>query len=389
MAEHDTDIPAESGPATEAGVAAALPRGPGSPGAAPPAAGAARAQGVAAMVRGALGPLVLLVVLFLVPMLCDALFGESAGFQLHRLSLIGIFVLAAFAQNVLTGYAAQPSLGNAAFFGVSAYLLAWLTQDLGQSYVVGAIIAVLACVVLGAIVGGPALRISGTYLAIATLGLVLVAGALLNLWDVTAGRQNYALETLPDIVGDDHGLYYVVLVVVVALLFLGRNVLRSRVGRAWVGIRDSEVAAEAFGVNLTRFKLLAFIVSAALTGVAGVLYATWASTASYTMSSADQTIAFLAMIIVGGLGSIPGSILGAIFVGFLPILLGQLPDPVVVGPAQIQVATLTNGLYGLLLLLVLILFPSGLVGLLQRGQALVTRAVGRVGALGAQRGGQA
>ncbi|HLZ21320.1 MAG TPA: branched-chain amino acid ABC transporter permease [Ktedonobacterales bacterium] len=313
--------------------------------------------------RGGAAVCALLVALALVPLLYDTLFGFSAGFELHRLSLIGIFVLAAFAQNVLTGYAAQPSLGNAAFFGVGAYLLAWLTNDLGQPYLVGIVAAMAASAVLGVIVGGPALRISGAYLAIATLGLVFITGSLLDLWDTTAGRQSYDLNVLPGLLIDDHSLYYTVLVVAAVILFLGRNVLRSRVGRAWVAIRDSEAAAEAFGVNVTRYKLLAFVVSAAVTGLAGALYATWATTASSSMSSADQTIAFLTMIIVGGLGSIAGSVLGAAFVGFLPLLLGQLPDPITIGEAQVQVATLTTGIYGLLLLLALIFFPSGLSSL--------------------------
>ncbi|MEO7000260.1 MAG: branched-chain amino acid ABC transporter permease [Ktedonobacterales bacterium] len=310
--------------------------------------------------RGALAVLGLLLLLALVPTIFDFWFGFSSDFQIHRISLIGIFVIAAFAQNVLTGYAAQPSLGNAAFFGVGGYLLAWLTNDLGQPYWVGILVAMGASAVLGIVVGGPALRVSGAYLAIATLGLVVIAGSLFDLWDTTAGRQNYDLNTLPALLTDDHPLYYFILALTAAILLLGYNVLRSRVGRAWLAIRESEVAAESFGVNLTRYKLLAFVVSAVLTGLAGGLYATWATTASSSMSSTDQTIAFLTMIIVGGLGSISGSILGAIFVGFLPLMLGQLPDPLVVGPAQMQIATLTTGIYGLLLLLALIFFSGGL-----------------------------
>lgn len=324
--------------------------------------------------------LTLVVLLTLLPPVYDAIFGFSSGFQLHRVSLIGIFVLAAFAQNVLTGYAAQPSLGNAAFFGIGAYALAWLTSDLGQPYWVGILAAIMVSAVLGIVVGGPALRVAGAYLAIATLGLVFVTVSLLDLWDTTAGRQSFDLTAIPSALADDHALYYIVLAAIVVLLALGANLLRSRVGRAWIAIRESEAAAEAFGVNLTRYKLLAFVVSAGLTGLAGALYATWATTASSSMSSADQTIAFLAMIIVGGLGSIPGSILGAVFVGFLPFLLGQLPSELTLGPARIQIATLTTGIYGLLLLLALIYFPSGLASIPQRGRALVRRLRGAGGA---------
>ena len=162
---------------------------------------------------------------------------------------------------------------------------------------------------------------------------------------------------------DDYALYYFVFAIVVILLFLTYHLLHSRVGRAWVAIRDNETAAEAFGINLTKYKLQAFVISAAMTGLAGALYATWATTASSSMSSADQTIAFLAMIVVGGLGSLTGSILGAIFVVFLPLLLGQLPSPLMIGSLQLQISTLITGIYGLLLLLVLIFFPSGLSSL--------------------------
>ena len=329
------------------------------------AAGPGRGRLVSLGVVGAL--------LLLLPTLYDGIFGFSAGFELHRISLIGIFILASFAQNILTGYAAQPSLGNAAFFGLGGYLLAWLGGDLHMSFVVAALLAMLASAVVGAVVGGPALRVSGAYLAIATLGLVFIAGSLFDLWDTTAGRQSYELATMPNMLADDHSLYFIVLAIVVVVLAMGAVLLRSRVGRAWVAIRDSEPAALAFGVNTTYYKLLAFVVSATLTGLAGALYAIWAQTASSSMSSADQTIIFLAMIVVGGLGSILGSALGAIFVGFLPLLLAQLPSPMTVGGLSLQISTLTTGIYGMLLLLALIFFPEGLASMLERGRFVIRR----------------
>lgn len=316
--------------------------------------------------------------LALLPYAYGIIFGFSADFELHRVSLIGIFIIAALAQNILTGYAAQPSLGNAAFFGVGAYMLAWTTSDLNFPYWLGVLIAMGVSLALGIIVGGPALRISGTYLAIATLGLVIITQALLALWDTTSGRQEYDLTKLSDFLQNDHDLYYVILLIVAVVIFLSANLLRSRVGRAWVAIRDNEAAAEAFGVNVTRYKLLAFMLSALLTGLAGALYATWATTASSSMSSTEQTIAFLAMIVVGGLGSIVGSILGALFVGFLPLLLGQLPNLLTVGSVTLQVSTLNTGIYGLLLLLALIYFPQGLNGLIRQSEALVRRLISAI-----------
>lgn len=357
------------------------------PSSAPPAAASPPtrrdARSVARAVRATLGraPLIVVVLsaLLLLPALYDQMYGFSAGFELHRLSLIGIFVLASFAQNVLTGYAAQPSLGNAAFFGLGGYLLAWLAGDLGQPYWVAVLLAMVASAAVGVVVGGPALRISGAYLAIATLGLVFIAGALFDLWDTSASRQSYEIFNVPDLLADDHAVYFLVLAVVVAVLGIGMVLLRSRVGRAWVAIRDSESAALAFGVNTTYYKLLAFVVSAVLTGLAGALYAIWAQTASASMSSANQTIIFLAMIVVGGLGSIFGSVLGALFVGFLPLVLGQLPSPVQLGGLTLQVSTLTTGIYGLLLLLALIFFPSGLASIVERGRLLVGRVARRGG----------
>lgn len=321
---------------------------------------------------------VALLVTLVLPFIFDAVYGFSAGFQLHRISLIGIFALAAFAQNILTGYAAQPSLGNAAFFGLGGYLVAWLAGDLGAPYWLAILAAMAASALVGVIVGGPALRIAGAYLAIATLGLVFIAGSLFDFWDTTVGRMSYGINTLPTILSDDKPLYFVVLAVCIVVFALGYVLLRSRVGRAWVAIRDSESAAMAFGVNVTAYKLLAFVVSAALTGLAGSLYAIWAQTANSSMSSVDETIVFLAMIVVGGLGSILGSILGALFVGFLPLLLGQLPSPLAVGGLNIQVSTLTTGIYGLLLLLALIFFPAGLAS----GRELIRARVNRFTAAG-------
>lgn len=314
--------------------------------------------------------LLVLIALVLLPSLFDLLFGDSADFQLHRVTLILILAIAALAQNLLTGYAAQPSLGNAAFFGVSAYLLAWLNSDLQQPYWLAVLIALLACALLGLIVGGPALSVSGAHLAIATLGLVVLTGSLLTLWDTSAGRQSYELTALPEALGDDRVLYYLVLTLTALVFFGAFQLLRSRIGRAWIALRDSEVAAAACGVALTRYKLLAFVVSAILTGLAGVLYATWGTTATASMSSVDQTIAFLTMIVVGGAGSLSGSLLGALFVGLVPLLLGELPDPLTLGPLQLPIATLTTGIYGVLLLLALIFFPGGLSAVFSRGGRL-------------------
>jgi branched-chain amino acid transport system permease protein len=358
---------------------------------APPPVARAGALGMLRRVRASQALLAaLLIVLVALPTLFDHIFGFSGAFQLHRVSLIAIFALAALAQNILTGYAAQPSLGNAAFFGLGGYLLAWLAGDLGQPYWLAIIIAMLASALIGVIIGGPALRVSGAYLAIATLGLVLIASALFDLWDTTAGRQSYGINNLPNLLQDDHTLYYLVLLITIIVFALGWVLLRSRVGRAWVAIRDSEAAALAFGVNATYYKLLAFIVSAALTGLAGALYAIWAQTADSSMSSVDQTIVFLAMIVVGGLGSILGSALGALFVGFLPLLLGQVPSPLTVGGLSIQVSTLTTGIYGLLLLLALIFFPAGLAAIRDYLGALTARLTRAArSASSAQRGGAA
>lgn len=331
--------------------------------------------------RGLVLALVGCAALALLPILYDGLFGASAGFELHRISLIGIFALAAVAQNVLTGYAAQPSLGNAAFFGLGGYLLAWLAGDLGMPYWIAIVVAMLASAVVGIVVGGPALRVSGAYLAIATLGLVFIAGSLFDLWDTAAGRQSYDINNLPAFLADDRSLYFVVLAIVAVILAVGAVLLRSRVGRAWVAIRDSEAAAVACGVQVTYYKLLDFVVSAALTGLAGALYAIWAQTASASMSNADQTIVFLAMIVVGGLGSLLGSVLGALFVGFLPLALAQLPSPLVVGGLSVQVSTLTTGIYGLLLLLALIFFPAGLASVVERSRLIVGRIAGRGGSI--------
>ncbi|HEX9038858.1 MAG TPA: branched-chain amino acid ABC transporter permease [Ktedonobacterales bacterium] len=352
---------------------------PAAPTTSPPRRGSGTRLLVGSATRIALAACAALLALCL-PAIFDEVFGYSAGFELHRMSLIGIFALAALAQNILTGYAAQPSLGNAAFFGIGGYLVAWMAGDLGFPFWAAIVVAMVASAVVGVVVGFPALRVSGAYLAIATLGLVIIAGSLFDFWDTTVGRMSYDINTLPALLSDDHSLYYVVLAIIIAIFAISATLLRSRVGRAWVAIRDSEMAALAFGVNTTYYKLLAFIVSATLTGLAGALYAIWAQTANSSMSSVDQTIVFLSMIVVGGLGSILGSVLGALFVGFLPLLLGQLPPTIQVGTVDIQISTLTSGIYGLLLLLALMFFPAGLTSVRELTRALWTRRARQEGA---------
>ena len=350
---------------------------PTTPTTAPPAPGGRGRAWLSGRRAGWAAALLAALLATFLPAIFDQVFGYSAGFELHRMSLIGIFALAALAQNILTGYAAQPSLGNAAFFGIGGYLVAWLAGDLGYPFWVAILVAMAASALVGVIVGGPALRISGAYLAIATLGLVYIASSLFDFWDTSVGRMSYDINTLPALLSDDHPLYYIVLAITVAVFALGAVLLRSRVGRAWVAIRDSETAALAFGVNTTYYKLLAFVISAALTGLAGSLYAIWAQTANSSMSSVDETIVFLSMIVVGGLGSILGSVLGALFVGFLPLLLGQLPPTIHPGGLDIQVSTLTSGIYGLLLLLALIFFPAGLASGREFVRSLVARLARR------------
>ncbi|MDR7426524.1 MAG: branched-chain amino acid ABC transporter permease [Armatimonadota bacterium] len=273
------------------------------------------------------------------------------GYFLYILTLGTIWAIATIGLNLLTGYAGQISIGHAGFMGIGAYLSAILVIRLGWPFWLALPAAALAAGCVGWLLGVPALRLSGPYLAIATLGFGTAVSQILVKWEpVTGGYMG--IKPPPPSFGPwtltgDAALYYLAVAVLVGMAMLAANLLRGPVGRAFVALRDSEPAAQASGISLSRYKTLAFAISAFYAGIAGSLYGHVVGFISPFDFNLSISIFLLSVIVIGGLASIPGSIVGALVltVGFQA--LGAVRD-------------LRQVVYGLALVLMVIFLPGGL-----------------------------
>lgn len=278
----------------------------------------------------------------------------SSDFLVFQFTLVMIYALAVLALNLLTGASGQFSLGQSAFFAVGAYISAVLTESFGIHYALTLPAAGMVCFGAGFLFGFPALRLSGIYLALATFALATALPHLLKLsalepW--TGGVQGLVIGKpqapfgLP--ISPDVWLYFFTLAVSLLIYSLSANLLASRSGRALMAIRDNEIAASALGVNVALYKTLAFGLSAAITGIAGALSGLavqFIAPDSYTI---QLSIALFLGMVVGGVGWLPGSLAGALFIVFVP----NLADGLAKG--------LSGLLYGLLLFAIIYLMPQG------------------------------
>src|SRR5947208_1705251 len=240
-------------------------------------------------------------------------------------NLVWIAVIGALGLNILVGYTGQVSIGHGAFMSVGAYTAANLATRLDSPWPVNLVAGGLMAALVGAIVGIPSLRIKGLYLAIATLAGQLIIEWTINHVTFISGGVQASIEVPrprlgPYVLGSQRAMYYFLLVFVVLAIVGTMNLMRSRIGRAFIAIRDQDIAAEIIGINIFRYKLWAFAISSFYAGVTGVLYTYYLGIANYEQFQLPVSIDYLAMVIIGGLGSILGSILGAIFVTLLPIL---------------------------------------------------------------------
>ena len=247
------------------------------------------------------------------------------------ISMVFIYGLCGLSLMVLAGYTGLVSLGHAAFLGIGAYAHVYFLQDLGLPWVVSVALAGVLSAAAGMLVGLPALRMTGVYLTIATLAFALIIQEVFTRWEhVTHGLKGRPVDK-PVIFGvslaSDAAFYFLCLAVLMGGLWLTANVLRAPTGRAWVAIRDSEIAAQSMGVHLARCKTLAFAYSAGLMGAAGALFAHKIGFLAPDIFSVLLSIQFLLMVVVGGLGSLHGALYGAVFVAMLPVLwlIGVLP----------------------------------------------------------------
>jgi len=241
-------------------------------------------------------------------------------------SLVWIAIIGALGLNILVGYTGQVSIGHGAFMSVGAYTAANLANRLDSPWPVNLLAGGLMAALIGGIVGIPSLRIKGLYLAIATLAGQLIIEWTINHVTFISGGVQASIEVArprlgPIVLRSQLQMYYFLLVFVVLAIVGTMNLMRTRVGRAFIAIRDHDIAAEIIGINIFRYKLLAFAISSFYAGVTGVLYTYYLGIANYEQFQIGVSIDYLAMIIIGGLGSIFGSILGAIFVTLLPIAI--------------------------------------------------------------------
>jgi branched-chain amino acid transport system permease protein len=323
-----------------------------------------------AMTLGAGTSLVVLAILLAAPLF-------AKNFIIFQMTMLLIYGLAVLALNILTGGSGQFSLGQSAFYAIGAYTSAILMEHFNVNYALTLPVAGLLCFGAGFLFGQPALRLSGVYLALATFALATAMPQLLKLgffehW--TGGVQGLVV-TKPDApellesalkavslkMSQDMWLYYFTLAITVAIYVWSVNLLRSRSGRAFMAIRDNEIAASSMGVNVALYKTLAFGVSAGITGVAGGLGAIavqFVAPDSYTITLAISL--FLGMV-VGGVGWLPGSFVGSAFIIFVP----NIAEGISKG--------LSGAVFGVLLFLVIFLVPHGARQVAIVGQHLVGR----------------
>jgi len=264
---------------------------------------------------------------------------------------------------LLAGFTGLFSIGHAAFLGVGAYTQA-VFVNMGVPFPIALALAGVFSAAVGVAIGLPALRVKGIYLGIATLAFGFIVEEVLARWEsVTGGNAGIHVKH-PDLFGvkvdSDAGFYFLCLALTVAATLAILNLLRSPTGRAFVAIRDSEISAQSMGIQLAHYKTLSFALSAALAGIGGALYAHKLSFISPDQFNILQSIDLLLMVVIGGLGSVHGAFLGAIFLITLPQAISLIKDylPQIIG----QAPGLQGLVYGVVLIAFVLFEPMGLYG---------------------------
>jgi len=303
----------------------------------------------------------LLVALFTCPL-------YMGNYLLGVANLVGITIIAAIGLNILTGYCGQLSIGHAGFIAVGAYTSAVLTNRLELPFLVGLICAGLTAGLVGMLFGIPSLRVKGFYLAISTIAAQFIIIWIINHWSSVTGGFVGISVPYASIGGftfkSEASQFYLIIGITVLTVYFAKNLARTRVGRAFVAIRDNDLAAEVMGINLFRYKLIAFFIGCFLAGIAGSLLAHWIGFMNAEHFSLTQSILYVGMIIIGGLGTTLGPILGAILLRILDQLLTMQFVPFLEETFTVLPAGFATGIapmvFGLVIILFLILEPRGL-----------------------------
>ncbi|WP_320670097.1 branched-chain amino acid ABC transporter permease [Patulibacter defluvii] len=297
----------------------------------------------------------------------------SSTYWNYQLSMIFVWAIAAYGLNLVTGYLGQISLGHGAFFAAGAYLLIWGVEDQGLPLAVVLAIAAVATLVAGYAVGTPALRLRGLYLAMLTLALgVGVLPVLKRMEGLTGGvtGRNVTQPEAPSWLSaaPDQYVYLLCLLMLVGTALLARRLARGELGRSLVAIRENETVAAAQGIDVARHKQLAFAISAMLAGLAGAMYAMVVGYVSPNAFGIFLGINLLVAVVAGGMGTLLGPLLGAVFIQLLPIAAGEVDQ------------ALSGMAYGVFLIVAMLAMPLGLVGL---GRSVADRASARRAVRGA------
>jgi branched-chain amino acid transport system permease protein len=284
---------------------------------------------------------------------------------IYIMRLVGLFAIAAVGLNLLMGYAGQVSLGQGAFFGVGAYTSALLSVKAGFPVWLSIILAIIVAAILGLLVA-PVLRLRGHYLAMATLGLGIIAFVffreLVWLTNGNDGLRNIPALALPGLdITSRKSEYFIVWIVALIVLALCGNLVRSRVGRSIRALHQSEVAAAAMGVNVAWQKIKIFILSAALAGLAGAIFAHLQGYINPGSFDIILSIELVIMVVVGGMESIWGAVAGSALIVFLPEFIKTVPEWLGDVPRWVERYSLYEGLiFGLILILTMIFMPKGI-----------------------------
>ncbi len=279
----------------------------------------------------------------------------------HTAGIIGIYGILALGLNIVIGYTGLLDLGFIAFYGIGAYTGALLNIR-GVSFWMSVPVCMVVCVIFRMLLGAPILRLRGDYLAIVTLGFGEITRIVLNNWDwLTNGPKGLPrveeMMSPPKFFGlelvDDIHFYYLILAALFFLLLFSLHLYHSHVGRAWISIREDELAAELMGVNVPRYKLLAFAVSSVFASVAGCIYANWIAFVSPESFTFWESVLLVTVVVMGGIGNVWGVLLGVFLIQGVPEVLRDM-----LGSQFVDYRML---LFGILMTAFVIFRPKGLL----------------------------
>lgn len=302
---------------------------------------------------------ILFIILFILPFILGR-------FSIYNLNMIAIYAIVAVGLDILLGFTGQVSLCHAGFFAIGGYSYIILTNTFHLNFFINLLSSGLITCLSGLIVGIPALRLIGIYLAIATMGFGFIVEQVLIVWHgLTGGANGISVGPLSIFsfsIDSDQKYYFVILFIMISMFVLARNIIQSNTGRSFKALMDSEVSASTSGINVAKYKIIAFAISSFYAGIGGALYGQYQSFISPENFNIMLSIDFIVMIVIGGMGTVYGAIIGTAFVRFLPEILQTVKTLFPEFLKDEVVFLFYSVIYGLIMLLFLLYIPSGVYG---------------------------